>query len=86
MEVVAADAQTTPDEAAGREDDLLDLHDPLTLGDAGRVADLAGVSWWINARAGLHYIEAKINQATASDAVAQTAAEEIVAAVIAKIP
>ena len=58
----------------------------VTVGEAGRIADTNGTTWWLNAHAGAFYFEIRINQATADDTVSRGHAEAFGDAVAAKIP
>ena len=54
----------------------------VSIGEAGRASN-TGASWWINARTGAFYVEAKIN--AVSDA-ARADAEAFARAVVGKVP
>ncbi|MFH0901871.1 MAG: hypothetical protein V2A73_14670 [Pseudomonadota bacterium] len=58
----------------------------IQVGEAGRVANRASLFWWVNARKGLHYTEATINQPQPDDQASRQEAINFVTALLQDIP
>ncbi len=58
----------------------------LDIGEASRIANTNGTSFWLNVQKGVYYFEVRINQATIDDTVSQGHAEAFGTAIAGKIP
>jgi len=58
----------------------------LAIGEASRIANTNGTSFWLNVQKGAYYFEVRINQATIDDTVSQANAEAFGTAIAGKIP